>query len=66
VTARDPDRDLELEPASRHVAAGGWRRAVVGLVVGAVAGALVGLVVPRDQGPRRTVRPSDRPQPYED
>jgi hypothetical protein len=57
---------LPLEPAIRHVAAGGWRRAVVGLFVGAAAGALVALVVPRDDGPRRTVRPADRPQPFED
>jgi hypothetical protein len=57
---------LPVEPATRHVAAGGWRRAVVGLVVGAIAGAAVALVVPRDGGPRRTVRPSDRPQPFED
>jgi hypothetical protein len=58
--------ELPVEPATRHVAAGGWRRAVVGLVVGAIAGAAVALVVPRDDGPRRTVRPSDRPQPFED
>jgi hypothetical protein len=66
VTASHPVDALELEPASRHVAAGGWRRAVVGLVVGLAAGALVALVVPRDEGPRRTVRPADRPKPYED
>jgi hypothetical protein len=57
---------LPLEPATRHVAAGGWRRAVVGLLVGAAAGALVALVVPRDDAPRRTVRPADRPRPFED
>jgi hypothetical protein len=39
---------------------------VVGLLVGAAAGALVALVVPRDEGPRRTVRPADRPEPFED
>jgi hypothetical protein len=60
------DLDLHLEPAARHVAAGGWRRAVVGLLVGAAAGALVALVVPREEGPRRTVRPADRPAPFED
>ncbi|MFA9443882.1 hypothetical protein [Egicoccus sp. AB-alg6-2] len=35
-------------PATRHVAAGGWRRAVVGLLVGGLAGALALRVVPRD------------------
>jgi hypothetical protein len=55
-----------FEPATRHVAAGGWRRALVGLMVGAAAGVAVALVVPRDEGPRRTVRPADRPQPFED
>jgi hypothetical protein len=48
------------EPAPRHVAAGGWRRAVVGLLVGALAGVVVGLLLP---SPNRTVRrgPSDAP-----
>lgn len=41
--------DLQLAPAAtRHVAAGGWRRAVVGLLVGGLAGALALRVVPRD------------------
>lgn len=39
--------------APRHVAAGGWRRALVGLAVGLVAGAAIALVLPRDDGPRR-------------
>jgi hypothetical protein len=59
-------RQVPLDTTTRHVAAGGWRRAVVGLLVGALAGAAVALVVPRDEGPRRTVRPSDRPKPFED
>jgi hypothetical protein len=57
---------LSLDPAGRHLAAGGWRRAAVGFAVGALAGVVVALVVPRDEGPRRTVRPSDRPEPFED
>jgi hypothetical protein len=55
-----------LEPAARYVAAGGWRRALVGFLIGAAAGTVVALVVPRDEGPRRTVRPTDRPRPFED
>jgi hypothetical protein len=59
-------RPVQVDPTGRHVAAGGWRRALVGLAVGAAAGVLVALVVPRDEGPRRTVRPADRPEPFPD
>lgn len=46
--------DVQLAPpATRHVAAGGWRRAVVGLLVGALAGTLALQVVPRDAWYRR-------------
>jgi hypothetical protein len=48
-----------IEPVSdpaRRVAAGGWRRAAVGLALGVAAGALVAAVTPRD---RRT--PPDDP-----
>jgi hypothetical protein len=55
--------EREAEVARRPVAAGGWRRAVLGLAVGAVAGALVALVLPREEGPRRTVTAADRPRP---
>lgn len=34
---------------ARPVAAGGWRRAVLGLVVGAVAGALLARVLPGER-----------------
>lgn len=44
----------------RHVAAGGWRRAVYGTVVGLAVGTAVGLVLPRE--PRRTSRPGDAPR----
>lgn len=37
----------------RQVAAGGWRRALVGLAVGLAAGALVALILPRDERPWR-------------
>ena len=40
-----------IEPVSapeRRVAAGGWRRAVVGVLLGVAAGALVAAVSPRD------------------
>jgi hypothetical protein len=48
-----------IEPVSdpaRRVAAGGWRRAAVGIALGVAAGALVASVTPRD---RR--RPPDDP-----
>ena len=46
--------DVQLAPpATRHVAAGGWRRAAVGLLVGALAGSLALRVVPRDAWYRR-------------
>lgn len=41
-----------IEPVSapeRRVAAGGWRRAVVGIALGVAAGALAALVTPRDR-----------------
>ncbi|GGI03142.1 hypothetical protein [Egicoccus halophilus] len=38
-------------PATRHVAAGGWRRAAVGLLVGGLAGGLVSRMLLPD-GPR--------------
>jgi hypothetical protein len=40
-----------IEPVSdpaRRVAAGGWRRAALGLALGVVAGSLVASVTPRD------------------
>lgn len=45
--SRDP-RPGTVPVDPRTVAAGGWRRALVGLAVGIVAGAAVALVVPRD------------------
>lgn len=43
---------------ARPVAAGGWRRAVTGVLVGLSAGALLGAALPRDDqragGTRRT------------
>jgi hypothetical protein len=46
------DAEVVGDPA-RHVAAGGWRRALVGLVLGILAGAAIGLLVPRDEERRR-------------
>lgn len=40
----------------RYVAPGGWRRALVGFLLGSVVGVAAALVLPRDEGPRRTVR----------
>lgn len=37
----------------RYIAPGGWRRALLGLLIGLLAGALVALLLPRDDGPRR-------------
>jgi hypothetical protein len=47
-------REHVIEPVSdpaRRVAAGGWRRAAVGIALGVAAGALVALVTPRDGTP---------------
>jgi hypothetical protein len=46
-------RDPPLEAPARHVAPGGWRRAVIGFLAGLLAGVLLALVMPRDDGPRR-------------
>lgn len=51
------------EATERPVAAGGWRRAVIGVAVGALAGALVAMLLPREEGPRRTVTARTRPRP---
>ena len=56
----------QFEHEARRIAAGGWRRAVVGFALGAVAGVATALVLPRDEGPRRRLRPSDRPDPIPD
>jgi hypothetical protein len=48
-------RPQDPDPA-RHVAAGGWRRAVTGAAVGVAAGLLLGLVLPRDDEPDRSRR----------
>jgi hypothetical protein len=53
-------REHVIEPVSdpaRRVAAGGWRRAAVGIALGVAAGALVALVTPRDGTPE-TSRPA--------
>ncbi|MFO7959772.1 MAG: hypothetical protein R6U94_02355 [Nitriliruptoraceae bacterium] len=38
----------------RQVVPGGWRRVLFALAVGAALGAVIGLILPRDDGPRRT------------
>ena len=53
------------DEVQRCVAPGGVRRAVTGFLLGAAAGALVALVLPRDEGPRRSVLPDHRPTPYD-
>lgn len=40
---------------ARRMAAGGWKRAAIGFALGATAGLLAALVLPREDGPRRTV-----------
>ena len=47
--------------AGRRVAPGGWRRALTGFGLGALAGVVVALVVPREEGPRRS--PARSPEP---
>lgn len=53
-----------FEHEVRRIAAGGWKRALIGLAIGAVAGVAAALVMPRDEGPRRRLGPADRPLPY--
>lgn len=52
------------EVERRHVAKGGWPRALIGFGLGAAAGLLAALVMPRDEGPKRSIAPSDRPEPF--
>lgn len=53
----------QFEHEARRIAAGGWRRALIGLAIGAAAGVAAALVLPRDEGPHRT-RHIDRPTPF--
>ena len=53
-----------FEHEVRRIAAGGWKRALVGLLIGALAGIAAALVLPRDEGPRRRIGPADRPLPF--
>lgn len=54
----------QFEHEARRIAAGGWRRALIGVAIGVVAGLAAALVLPRDDGPRRRITPLDRPLPY--
>lgn len=54
----------QFEHEARRIAAGGWRRALIGFLIGAAAGVAAALVLPRDEGPRRTVTRGDRPLPF--
>lgn len=50
-----------IEPVSapeRRVAAGGWRRAAVGVALGVAAGALVSAVTARDRDHQRRPAPT--------
>lgn len=52
----------QFEHEARRIAAGGWRRAMIGFLLGSAVGLAAALVMPRDEGPRR--RPSGlRPEP---
>ncbi len=48
-------QDTDADTASRPVAPGGWKRALIGFAVGLAAGAIIALVLPRDD-------PSTRPR----
>lgn len=47
----------EVGDGQRPIAPGGWRRAVLGVLVGALIGAAIAFVLPRDDLPRRSVDP---------
>lgn len=55
----EPTLAEELTP-ERHVAPGGWKRAVVGFAIGAVAGLAAALAMPRQEGARRRIPAEDR------
>lgn len=55
MTSTERVLEAEVEQFSheaRRIAAGGWRRALVGFAIGVGAGLLAALVVPRDEGAR--------------
>jgi hypothetical protein len=57
----------QFEHEARRIAAGGWKRGVIGFLIGVAAGLLAALVLPRDEGPRRHLTdPSRRPLPFSD
>lgn len=61
---RDAETFLEAEVEqfgheARRIAAGGWKRGVIGFLIGALAGLAAALVMPREEGPRRGTGPFD-------
>lgn len=54
----------QFEREARRIAAGGWKRGLIGFAIGALAGVAAALMLPRDEGPRRRLGPADRPVPY--
>ena len=57
----------QFEHEARRIAAGGWKRGLIGFLIGVAAGLLAALVLPRDEGPRRhLIEPGRRPLPYAD
>lgn len=49
----------QFEHEARRIAAGGWKRGVIGFLIGALAGLGAALVMPREEGPRRGTGPFD-------
>lgn len=49
----------QFEHEARRIAAGGWKRGVIGFLIGALAGLAAALVMPREEGPRRGTGPFD-------
>jgi hypothetical protein len=53
----------QFEHEARRIAAGGWRRAVIGLAIGVAAGLAAAVALPRDDRPPRGRTSTGEPPP---